>query len=55
MKVTLSFIALLLTPIGMILAQFNRSLGAAIFGAAITLFIVNFFQHYEIKKKRGRK
>jgi len=55
MKITLSFIALLLTPIGMILTKFNRSLGAAILGAAIALFIVNFFQHYELKKRRVKK
>jgi hypothetical protein len=55
MKNKLNFIALLLTPIGIILSQFNKALGTAILGAAITLFIINFFQHYELKKKGGKK
>jgi hypothetical protein len=55
MKVTLDTIALFLAPLGIILAQFNKVVGAAILGAAITLFIVNFFQHYEIREKGGKK
>jgi len=51
MKITLNIIGLFLTPIGMILSKFNKSLGAAILGAAITLIIVHIFQHYELKKK----
>jgi len=55
MKKTLNIVALFLTPIGIILAQFNKVVGAAILGAAITLFIVNFFHYYEIREKRGKK
>ncbi len=55
MKLTLSNIGIVLAPIGIISSQFNKAIGAAILGSAITLFIVNFFQHYELKKKEGEK
>ena len=51
MKITLNIIGACLTPVGMILAKFNRAIGAAILGSAITLILVHVFQHYELKKK----
>ena len=41
-----------MAPIGMILAQFNKPIGAAILGSSITLIILHLMKHYEIKKKK---
>ena len=54
MKITLNLIGITLTPIGMILAQFNRPLGAALLGAAVALILTHIFQHYELKKKEAK-
>ncbi|MCP3682866.1 MAG: hypothetical protein GY861_09270 [bacterium] len=51
MKITLNIIGLFLAPIGMIISQFQKPLGAAVLGSAITLILVHIFQHHEIKKK----
>ncbi len=55
MKLTLSNIGIVLAPIGIISAQFNKPVGAAILGSAITLNLVHIFQHYKIKKKKDKK
>jgi len=50
-EITLHIIGLFLAPIGLILSNFNKPLGGAILGAAITLMLVHMFQDYEFKKK----
>jgi len=52
MNMTLNIIGVSMTPVGMILAQFNKPLGAAILGSAITLIAVGVSQNYELRKKK---
>jgi hypothetical protein len=40
---------LFLAPVGIISSQFNKSFGAAILGASITLIIVHILQNFKFK------
>jgi len=45
----LLIIGLFLASIGMIISNFNKSFGAAILGASITLILVHIFQNFKFK------
>ena len=50
-KINLVYIAIIFTIAGILLSRFNKGLAGALLGSAITLYAINFFQHFEIKKK----
>ncbi len=52
MKITLNMLGVIMAPVGMILAQFNKPVGAAILGSSITLILLHLYQHYELREKR---
>jgi len=52
---TLLTVGLFLTPLGMILSQFNKPLGAGILGAAIALMTVHILRHLNLDKKAKKE